>query len=165
VRACASECHTRSHTLALAAPQSPAQHHTPPTHTARLPACLLACIGALRALLLLLLLPLLLLWPWLLLQVLLIQFCLSAPKTDMDNTVVVSEYEQMDRILKAERKYLLKLCKAIKKTGCNVLLIQKSILRDAYNSLSMHLLAKLGARYWTCYHEGLLACRRTCYRC
>jgi len=74
----------------------------------------------------------------------LIQFCLSAPKTDMDNTVVVSEYEQMDRILKAERKYLLKLCKAIKKTGCNVLLIQKSILRDAYNSLSMHFLAKLG---------------------
>ena len=77
-------------------------------------------------------------------KVMLIQFCLSAPKTDMDNTVVVSEYEQMDRILKAERKYLLKLCKAIKKTGCNVLLIQKSILRDAYNSLSMHFLAKLG---------------------
>lgn len=77
-------------------------------------------------------------------KVLLIQFCLSAPKTDMDNSVVVSEYQQMDRILKAERKYLLKMCKAIKKTGCNVLLIQKSILRDAYNSLSMHFLAKLG---------------------
>lgn len=77
-------------------------------------------------------------------KVMLIQFCLSAPKTDMDNSIVVSEYEQMDRILKAERKYLLKMCKAIKKTGCNVLLIQKSILRDAYNSLSMHFLAKLG---------------------
>jgi chaperonin GroEL (HSP60 family) len=58
---------------------------------------------------------------------------------------LAARYEQMDRILKAERKYLLKLCKAIKKTGCNVLLIQKSILRDAYNSLSMHMLAKLGA--------------------
>ena len=27
--------------------------------------------------------------------------------------------------------------------GCNVLLIQKSILRDAYNDLALHFLAKL----------------------
>ncbi|CAG8529435.1 124_t:CDS:10 [Diversispora eburnea] len=31
----------------------------------------------------------------------------------------------------------------IKKTGCNVLLIQKSILRDAVNDLSLHFLSKL----------------------
>jgi T-complex protein 1 subunit delta len=74
----------------------------------------------------------------------LIQFCLSAPKTDIDNQVVVSEYSQMDRILRQERKYILKLCKMIKKSGCNVLLVQKSILRDAVNDLSLHFLAKLG---------------------
>ena len=73
----------------------------------------------------------------------LIQFCLSAPKTDMENNVVVSDYAAMDRILREERKYLLNLCKKIKKSGCNVLLIQKSILRDAYNDLSLHFLAKL----------------------
>ena len=50
----------------------------------------------------------------------------------------------MDRILKEERKYILKLCKAIKKSGCNVLLVQKSILRDAVNDLSLHFLSKLG---------------------
>ncbi|KAA0167637.1 hypothetical protein FNF28_02705 [Cafeteria roenbergensis] len=61
----------------------------------------------------------------------LIQFCLSAPKTDMENTVVVSEYSAMDRVLDSERKHILKLCKAIKASGCNVLLVQKSILRDA----------------------------------
>jgi T-complex protein 1 subunit delta len=49
----------------------------------------------------------------------------------------------MDRILREERKYILNLCKKIKKSGCNVLLIQKSILRDAYNDLSLHFLAKL----------------------
>lgn len=82
----------------------------------------------------------------------LIQFCLSPPKTDvccgamemwkwcwlltaiplfpqLDNQVVVSDYTQMDRVLKEERNYILNLCKAIKKAGCNVLLIQKSILR------------------------------------
>lgn len=32
----------------------------------------------------------------------------------------------------------------IKKAGCTVLLVQKSILRDAYNDLSIHFLAKVG---------------------
>jgi T-complex protein 1 subunit delta len=76
-------------------------------------------------------------------NILLLQYCLSAPKTDMDNNVVVSDYAAMDRILREERKYILQQCKAIKKTGCNVVLIQKSILRDAYNELSLHFLAKM----------------------
>jgi len=38
----------------------------------------------------------------------------------------------------------LKCVKKIKKIGINVLLIQKSILRDAYNELSLHFLAKMG---------------------
>lgn len=40
-------------------------------------------------------------------------------------------------------RYILNMCKKIKKSGCNVLLIQKSILRDAFNDLSLHFLAKL----------------------
>ena len=47
----------------------------------------------------------------------------------MDNQIVVSDYVQMDRVLREERAYILNLVKQIKKTGCNVLLIQKSILR------------------------------------
>jgi len=77
-------------------------------------------------------------------KIALIQFCLSAPKTDIENNVVISEYSAMDRILREERKYILGMCKKIKKSGCNVLLIQKSILRDAVNDLSLHFLAKLG---------------------
>lgn len=72
----------------------------------------------------------------------LIQFQLSAPKTDMENNVVVHDYTAMDRILKEERKYILDLVKKISSTGCNVLLIQKSILRDAVNELALHFLAK-----------------------
>jgi len=77
-------------------------------------------------------------------KIALIQYCLSAPKTDMDNSVVVSDYAAMDRILREERKFILGQCKAIKKSGANVVLIQKSILRDAYNELSLHFLAKMG---------------------
>jgi len=72
----------------------------------------------------------------------LIQFCISPPKTDMDNNVIVKDYAQMDRILREERQYILNITKKIKATGCNVLLIQKSILRDAASDLALHLLAK-----------------------
>eukprot|EP01083_Nonionella_stella_P057475 150854_1 len=62
----------------------------------------------------------------------------------MNNSGIVKEYQEIDRIFKEERKYLLKMIKAIAKSGCNVLLIQKSILRDAVNELSLHFLAKRG---------------------
>ncbi|CAL5371989.1 unnamed protein product [Camellia sinensis] len=71
-----------------------------------------------------------------------IQFQISPPKTDIEQSIVVSDYTQMDRILKEERNYILGMIKKIKATGCNVLLIQKSILRDAVTDLSLHYPAK-----------------------
>lgn len=61
----------------------------------------------------------------------------------MDNQIVVSDYAQMDRVLREERAYILNLVKQIKKAGCNVLLIQKSILRDALSDLALHFLNKM----------------------
>src|SRR4051794_15313387 len=61
----------------------------------------------------------------------------------MENQIVVNDYRQMDKILKEERQYLLNMVKKIQKTKCNVLLIQKSILRDAVNELSLHFLSRL----------------------
>jgi T-complex protein 1 subunit delta len=49
----------------------------------------------------------------------------------------------MDRILNEEKKYIIGLCKKIAQTGCNVLMIQKSVLRDATNDLVIHFLTKL----------------------
>lgn len=74
----------------------------------------------------------------------LIQFQISPPKPDTENNIVVNDYRQMDKILKEERAYLLNICKKVKKAKCNVLLIQKSILRDAVNDLALHFLSKLG---------------------
>ncbi|MEW5302171.1 MAG: hypothetical protein WDW36_004976 [Sanguina aurantia] len=75
-------------------------------------------------------------------KVALVQFCISPPKTDLENNVIVSDYQQMDRVYKEERNYILAMVKKIKASGCNVLLIQKSILRDATTELSLHYLAK-----------------------
>jgi len=74
----------------------------------------------------------------------LIQFQLSSPKTDTDSNVLVTNNEQIDRLAREEKRYILKMVKKIAKTGCNVLLIQKSILRDAVNVLSLHYLARKG---------------------
>jgi len=76
-------------------------------------------------------------------KIALIQFCISPPKTDMENQVIISDYTQMDRVLKEERAYILNIVKQIKKAGCNVLLIQKSILRDAVSDLALHFFAKM----------------------
>merc|ERR1719473_2226374 len=73
----------------------------------------------------------------------LIQFCLSPPKTDMDQNVVVKDYNQMDRILREERMIVAKMVKKIAATGCNMLLVQKSILRDAVTALSLDFCAKM----------------------
>ena len=50
----------------------------------------------------------------------------------------------MDRILKEEKKYVAAIVAKIVKSGANVVLIQKSILRDATNDQSLHFLAKKG---------------------
>ncbi len=49
----------------------------------------------------------------------------------------------MDRVLREERAYILEIVKQIKKAGCNVLLIQKSILRDALSDLAIHFFDKM----------------------
>merc|ERR1719245_461865 len=73
----------------------------------------------------------------------LIQFQVSPPKTDMDTQVIVSDYAAMDRVLREERAYILNIVKQIKKAGCNVLLVQKSILRDALSDLATHFFDKM----------------------
>ena len=53
----------------------------------------------------------------------LIQFPISAPKSDLESNVVVHDYTAMDRLLKEERKHILELVKKILATGANVLLL------------------------------------------
>ena len=72
----------------------------------------------------------------------LIQFPISAPKSDLESNVVVHDYTAMDRLLKEERKHILEIVKKILATGANVLLLQKSILREAVSDLALHFLAK-----------------------
>ena len=48
-----------------------------------------------------------------------VQFSIANPKTDMDSTLQINDYTQMDRVLKQERKHILGMVKKIQATGCN----------------------------------------------
>lgn len=71
-----------------------------------------------------------------------LQFCLSAPKTDVESQIAVSDYTQIDRVLREERQHVLELVKKIANSGATVVLVQKSILREGVSELALHFLAK-----------------------
>lgn len=70
-------------------------------------------------------------------------FCEKASAIVVVQLIISTHW--LPRVYKEERNYILNLVKRIKASGCNVLLIQKSILRDATTELSLHYLAKVGS--------------------
>lgn len=71
------------------------------------------------------------------------RFCISPPKTDMEANLIVHDSDAIDRLLEQERKLTAKMCKKIASAGCNVLLLQKSIMREAVSDMALHFLKKL----------------------
>ncbi|AFM97802.1 TCP-1 chaperonin subunit delta [Encephalitozoon hellem ATCC 50504] len=72
-----------------------------------------------------------------------VQFCLSAPKTNMDSKILINDSALMEKLIQEERRYILEMCKKIKKSGCTLLVIQKSILRESLSDLASHFLKQL----------------------
>lgn len=77
-------------------------------------------------------------------KLLVIQFCISAPKTNLDSKILINDYTLMEKFVKEEREYVINILKAIKKSGANLLVIQKSIMRESCSELAFHFLKKLG---------------------
>ncbi|KAI5179300.1 T-complex protein 1 subunit delta, partial [Pancytospora epiphaga] len=48
-------------------------------------------------------------------KMLILQFCLSSPKTNMDSKILIDDYTLMEQFIREEREYVIKLIKAIKK--------------------------------------------------
>lgn len=76
-------------------------------------------------------------------KVSLLQFCVSPPKTNMDSKIVINNHLLMENIIKEEREYILDLCKKIKKSGTDLLIIQKSIMKESLNELALFFLTKM----------------------
>ena len=76
-------------------------------------------------------------------RVALIQFSISSPSTDTENSLVIENYTHMDKLLKEEKQFIISLCRKIKSTSCNVVLIQKSILKDSICDFAIQILAQM----------------------
>merc|ERR1712243_404412 len=77
-------------------------------------------------------------------NILLGQFHLSPPKTNLDYKIVIDDPKLMDEILTQEKDHIEHMCKKIKEANIDLLIIQKSIVREACNELSHYYLKKLG---------------------
>ena len=73
-------------------------------------------------------------------RALLIQFCLSTPKTNMDSKVVIDDPELIDKFVREEKEYVIRLVQRIKDQGASLLLIQKSLLRESCSELAAYFL-------------------------
>ena len=56
-------------------------------------------------------------------KIALVQFPISAPKSDLESSVVVHDHTAMDRIIREERKYTQALVSKVVKSGANVVLL------------------------------------------
>jgi T-complex protein 1 subunit delta len=77
-------------------------------------------------------------------KMLIIQFCISSPKTNLDSKIIINDYSLMEKFVKEEREYVINIIKRIRNTGANLLVIQKSIVRESCSELAMHFLNKIG---------------------
>lgn len=62
----------------------------------------------------------------------------------MEFSVSIQKNEEIDRLHAEERRYAARLVQKIAKSGANLLLVQKSIIRDAVSPLALHFLARKG---------------------
>lgn len=91
-------------------------------------------------------------------RIALLQCALSAPKTNIDSRVLLSDPAQMERVVKEERNYVLGLCKSIKRANIDIVVVQKSFLREGVSTLASHFLSKMGVAVVADVERGDIEC-------
>lgn len=77
-------------------------------------------------------------------KALILQFCISSPKTNLDSKIVINDYSLMEKFVREEKEYVINIIKKIKNTGATLLVIQKSLVRESCSDLALHFLNKIG---------------------
>jgi len=80
-------------------------------------------------------------------KIALVQFQLSSPKPYTESNVVISDASQMEKVEQDEKAYIMAIINKLKEAEVDVLLIQKSILRDSMSKLASLLLNESGIMY------------------
>jgi len=76
-------------------------------------------------------------------KIALVLFSIGSPNTDTENLLVIKNYSHMDKLLKEEKQLIISLCRKIKSTGCNVILQQKSLLKESISDYAIQILSQM----------------------
>ncbi|KAH9385988.1 T-complex protein 1 subunit delta [Nematocida major] len=77
-------------------------------------------------------------------KVAIFQCTIGQSKPSLDAKITVSNYESMEQVIREEKAHVLSLCKHIKDKGIDLIILQKSIIRESLSELGMHFLERMG---------------------
>jgi len=80
-------------------------------------------------------------------RIALVQFHFSSPKPYTESNVIISEAKEMQDVERDEKAYISAIVKKLIEAKVNVVLIQKSILRDSMNKMAQMFLNQAGIMY------------------
>ncbi|KAI5181557.1 T-complex protein 1 subunit delta [Nematocida sp. AWRm80] len=77
-------------------------------------------------------------------KVAIFQCPIGQSKPNLDAKINVGNYEDMQAVIQEEKKHILKICKAIKDKEIDLIILQKSIIRESLSDLALHFLERMG---------------------
>ncbi|KAI5150045.1 T-complex protein 1 subunit delta [Nematocida ausubeli] len=72
------------------------------------------------------------------------QCTIGQSKPSIDAKVTINNYEAMEQVIREEKAHVLSLCKHIKDKGIDLIILQKSIIRESLSELGLHFLERMG---------------------
>lgn len=72
------------------------------------------------------------------------QFSIIPPKLNLDTNITINDASLIEDLVRDEKNYIRQMCKKIYESGAEILIVQKSIIKEPVSNLSRHYLKKLG---------------------
>ncbi|OAG30483.1 T-complex protein 1 subunit delta [Nematocida displodere] len=72
------------------------------------------------------------------------QCTIGQSKPNLDAKITVDSYEGMEAVIREEKAHVLSLCRHIKEKGIDLVILQKSIIRESLSELGLHFLERMG---------------------
>ncbi|KAI5165684.1 T-complex protein 1 subunit delta [Nematocida sp. AWRm78] len=77
-------------------------------------------------------------------KVAIFQCTIGQSKPSIDAKITINNYESMEQVIREEKEHVLFLCKQIKESGIDLIILQKSIIRESLSELGLHFLERMG---------------------
>ncbi|KAI5192124.1 T-complex protein 1 subunit delta [Nematocida minor] len=77
-------------------------------------------------------------------KVAIFQCTIGQSKPSIDSKIKIGNYESVEQVIREEKAHVLSLCKKIKEKEIDLIILQKSIIRESLSELGLHFLERMG---------------------